>query len=235
VHRLIESVDWAAIDGRAGWYSPEDAAAGMRDLASATTGLAAAKAASRLAAGGILHGHSGAVFPAAVVAAPLLLDIVEHGHPPAKDAAFGLLDEALDCDPFSGHTRIDTPSAKGVPLCCAMAQHIRARRDLLAGRGKAGRSLLARADEHWRFEIHDLVIDDTDMIAFGVVDGVFPDGRHPVELHDAHRIVPLFEAALEYPLDDGSAEACLRLIGVQPDRVRTGTTLCSAICGARVH
>ncbi|MFI0352272.1 hypothetical protein [Actinomadura sp. 9N407] len=231
----IGSVDWASIAGRPDWYDPECAAAGMRELAAATSNLAAAVAATRLRGHGILHDHSGAVFPAAAVAAPLLLDIVERGHPAAKNAAVVLLNDALDFEPFSGYTRIDVPSARAVPLCCAIAECVRARRDLLTGYGKEGRSLLERTAEHWCFAIRELVIDDTDTIAFGFLDGTFPDGHHPAELHDAHRIIPLLEVTLEYPLDDGSAEACLRLVGVPPDHVRTNTLLYSAECGARVH
>ncbi|HEX2313963.1 MAG TPA: hypothetical protein VHJ17_09525 [Thermomonospora sp.] len=226
----IESVDWAAIAGPADRYSPERVAGGMRDLASATSNLAAAKAASLLAGQGILHEHSGAVLPAAVAAAPLLLDIIEHGHPRARNAALGLLEDSLTYDPLNGYTRIDA-----VPLCCAIAGHIRARHDLLTGQGRDGGDLLAKAAEHWRFELRDLVVDDTDMIAFGVLGGVFPGGRHPAELHDAHRIIPLPAVALEYPPEDDSAEACLRLVDVPPDRVRTGAVLYSAVCGARVH
>ncbi|MFB4314896.1 hypothetical protein [Actinomadura sp. 21ATH] len=233
--REIEAVDWATVPGRAGWYEPERAVAGLRDLAAATGGLAAAKAFSLLEGGGILHGHSGAVLPAAAVAAPFLLGIAEHGGPAARRAAVGLLEESLAYDPFDGYTRIDTPQACGVPLCCAVAGHVRARIGAPAALGRDARDLLAMAGEHWRFTVRELAADGTDMIASGVLDGAFPTGRHPVELHDGRRIVPLDGAVLEYPPDDATGEAFLRLAGIPADRVRTGAALFPGACGRRVH
>ncbi|WP_345364034.1 hypothetical protein [Actinoallomurus liliacearum] len=231
----INAVDWAAIPGRAGWYSPECAAAGLRDLASATSNLEAAKAASRLAGGGIIHDHSGAVFPAAVVAAPFLLDILEHGRPKAQGAALDLLSCSLTHEPFAGYTRVDTPSVKGVPLCCAIAEQIRARDDALGAQGHGARSLLADTAEHWRFEVRDVAAEYEATAVFGLLGGTFPDGAHAAELHDGRRIIQLAAVTLEIPPNADSDEACLRLIGVPVDRVRAGAVLYPAVCGERVH
>ncbi|XVQ14255.1 hypothetical protein ACQP1W_17435 [Spirillospora sp. CA-255316] len=53
--------------------------------------------------------------------------------------------------------------------------------------------------------------------------------------HVAGRITAVADAIAEYPLDADTHEGVLRLIGVEPDRVRTGAVLYSAECGARVH
>ncbi|GAA3483362.1 hypothetical protein [Streptomyces yanii] len=231
----IDAVDWAAVPGRAGWYRPGDAASGLRDLASAAGLVAVAEAASRLAGGGLVHGHSGAVFPAAVIAAPILLDIVEGGLPSAGRAALGLLDEALSSYPFAGDTRVGTPYGAAVPLCCALADHIRARRELLAGHGRAGTSLLAEAAGHWRFVIDDCVGTGSDTSAFGVLAGTVPDGSHPAELHTADGVTGLDAVRVEYPPVDASFEACLRVVGAPPGALPAGAVVFPAVCGEREH
>ncbi|WP_329252753.1 hypothetical protein OG417_09475 [Actinoallomurus sp. NBC_01490] len=251
----IEAVDWSVVPGRRQpdlrelgvecgpsrqlpytvWYSPERVADGLRDLAGATSNLQAALAASRLRGGGILHDHSGAVFPAAVVAAPILLDIAEHGHPKARAACLSLLRESLELYPLADYTRIDTISADGVPLCCAIAEHVRTRRDALSAQGPGAKSLLAEAAQHWRFQVDDVVIEHGDVAVFGVLHGAFPDGRQPAEVHDAHRDIGLTDVVLEIPPEYDSPEACLRLIDVPADRVRAGAVLYPAVCGERVH
>lgn len=235
VLEAIDAVDWAAVPGRAEWYRPDNAASGLRGLASAAGLVAVAEAASRLAGGGLVHGHSGAVFPAAVVAAPILLDIVEGGHPSAARAALGLLDEALSSYPFAGDTRIGTPYGAAVPVCCALADHIRARRELLAAHGRAGRSLLADAAGHWRFVIDCCAGAGSDTSAIGVLAGTVPDGSHPGELHTADGVTALESVRVEYPPMDASCEACLRLVGVPPGTLLQGAVVFPAVCGEREH
>ncbi|MFE4663619.1 hypothetical protein ACFRI7_02175 [Streptomyces sp. NPDC056716] len=69
----IDAVDWGSVPGRPGWYEPDRAARGLRALAEAANLPQAAEAGSLLGGGGIVHGHSGAMFPAAVAATPLTL------------------------------------------------------------------------------------------------------------------------------------------------------------------
>jgi hypothetical protein len=170
-----------------------------------------------------------------VVAVPFLLDLVEHDHPKAKDAALDLLWCCLSYEPFVDHNRVDTPSARAVPLCCATAERIRARSGVLTAQGNEARSMLADAAEHWRFAVRDVAADDEDTVVFGPLGGAFPDGAHPGELHVAGRIIQFAAVALEIPPDADSDEAGLRLIGVPVDRVRAGAVLYSATCGERVH
>ncbi|MEU3265617.1 hypothetical protein [Streptomyces bacillaris] len=87
----IGAVDWGALPGPALRYEPDRVAVGLRALATATGPVQAADAGTLLAGGGLVHDHSGEVFPAAVTAAPLLLAIVRHGHPSAGATALGLL------------------------------------------------------------------------------------------------------------------------------------------------
>lgn len=235
VGRAVDAVDWTAIPGPPGRYEPEAAASGLRALAEATTLLQVAAAISCLENTALYHGHSGAVFPAAAVAAPLLLDIVAHAHPRAAGAAIDLLELGLRYEPHAGYTRIDTAEAAQVPLCCAIAEQIRARADLLAGHGEQGRQLLAEAGPHWRFRVHELFAEAQDVVVFGTADGVLPRNRFPVEVHAARRITMVADATADYPPDADTHEGFLRLTAMALDRIRTGAVLYSATCGARVH
>ncbi|MGW0548112.1 hypothetical protein [Streptomyces altiplanensis] len=231
----IDAVDWGAIPGHPDWYEPDRVASGLRALADAANLIQVAEAGSLLDGGGIIHGHSGAVFPAAAVAAPLLLDIAQQGHPAARDAVLSLLDEALSFIPHAGYTRLATPYGKAVPLCCAIADHLRSRADFLAGLGRMGKLLLADAAEHWRFTIRECVTDGDDTAAFGILGGHFPGGVHAAELHVAGSITALDEVALEYSPAKGSLEACLRVIGRHPHELPPGATLLPAECGECVR
>ncbi|WP_246204110.1 hypothetical protein [Streptomyces tailanensis] len=231
----IDAVNWGAVPGHPGWYEPARVARGLRALADAANLVQAAEAGSLLGGGGIVHGHSAAVFPAAAFAAPLLLDIAKQGHPAARDTALGLLDEALSSYPHAGYTRVTTPYGAAVPICCAIAHHLRARAVLLAGLGKRGKALLADAAEHWRFEIRECVADGNDTAVFGALAGCFPDGVHAAELNLAGEFTVLDEVALEYPLTEGSHEACLRVMGRHPGELPPGATLFPAECGELVH
>lgn len=231
----IDAVDWGSVPGHPDRYEPDRAVQGLRALAEAANLPQAAQAGSWLGGGGIVHGHSGAVFPAAVVAVPLLLDIAELGHPAAGATALGLIDEALSCHPHAGYTRVVGPDGSAVPLCCAIAHRLRARTDFLAGLGRRGRSLLADAAVHWRFEVRECVADGSDTAAFGILAGRLPDGVHLAETHRADAGTPLSELTLLYPPVDGSPEACLRVIARQPGEVPPGSVLFPAECGDRAH
>ncbi|MER8073497.1 hypothetical protein ABTZ59_35235 [Streptomyces sp. NPDC094034] len=231
----IKAVDWGSIPGHPDWYEPGRAARGLSALAEAANLVQAAEAGSRLAGGGIVHGHSAAVFPAAVVAAPLLLDIAQQGHPAARDTALNLLDEALSCYPHTGYTRVMAPEGAAVPLCCAIAHHIRARTDFLVGLGKKGKSLLGVAAEHWRFEIRECVTDSGGTAAFGMLAGRLPDGVHAAEMHLAGAVTVLSRLTLEYSPAENSLEACLRVFGRHPGELPPGAMLFPAECGERVH
>ncbi|MEU6666038.1 hypothetical protein [Streptomyces sp. NPDC046727] len=231
----IDAVDWGSIPGHPDWYEPGRAACGLSTLAEATNLVQAAESGSRLAGGGIVHGHSAAVFPAAVVATPLLLDIAQQGHPAARDTALGLLAEALSCYPHAGYTRVMAPDGTAVPICCAIAHHLRARTDFLVGLGKRAKSLLAVAAEHWRFEIRECIADSGGTAAFGILAGCLPDGVHAAEMHLAGAITVLSELTLEYPPVEDSLEACLRVFARHPGELPPGAMLLPAECGERVH
>lgn len=231
----VDAVDWGSVPGHPAWYEPDRVARGLRALADAANLVQAAEAGSLLSGGGIVHGHSAAVFPAAVVAAPLLLDIAQQGHPAARDTALGLLDEALSCYPHAGYTRVVTPDGTAAPLCCAIAHHLRVRADFLVGLGKRGKSLLADAAAHWRFEIRECVVDGGDTAAFGILAGRLPDGVHAAEMHLTGAITVLNELTLEYPPTAGSSEARLRVIARHPCELPPGAVLFPAECGDRVH
>ncbi|MEU0300285.1 hypothetical protein ABZ252_12575 [Streptomyces sp. NPDC006175] len=230
----VDAVAWDSVPGHPDWYEPDRAARGLRALSEATNLVQAAEAGSQLGGGGLVHDHSGAVFPAAVVAAPLLLDIAERGHPAARDTALALLDEALSFRPQAGYTRMDAPGGTEMPLCCALAHRLRERADVLPGLGRRGKWLLADASAHWRFEIRECVAETGDSAAFGLLAGHFPGGVHAAEMHGAGAVTVLGGLVLEYPPTEGSSEACLRVPGRHPDELPPGAVLTPAKCANRV-
>ncbi|WP_240357666.1 hypothetical protein [Streptomyces cavourensis] len=161
----IDAVDWSALPGPALRYEPERVAVGLRALATATGLVQAADAGSLLAGGGLVHDHSGEVFPAAVTAVPLLLAIVRHGHPAAGATALGLLDDALAFATHDASTRVATPYAEAVPICCALADRVRGGAGLLDSSGPEGGRLLADADGHWRFDVEEAVAEGDGALA----------------------------------------------------------------------
>lgn len=146
-----------------------------------------------------------------------------------------LLDEALSCCPHAGYTRVVAADGTAVPVCCAIAHHLRDRTDFLVGLGKRGKSLLADAAAHWRFDIRECVADSGDTAAFGLLAGCLPDGMHAAEMHLAGVITVLSELTLEYPPAKGSLEARLRVSARHPGELPPGAVLFPAECGDRVH
>ncbi|MER5917326.1 hypothetical protein ABT124_45125 [Streptomyces sp. NPDC001982] len=152
----IDAVNWSAIPNptRDQWDDPERVAHALRLLTVSTTANETGDAAALLAGGGFICGHAAMVFPAAYAATPILLDLVRHGQRPRiKDAALGLLSDALGYFPTAGHNRVDTPYGTDVPLCCALARHIRSRHSVLLAHGRSGKRFVAEAELHWRLTI----------------------------------------------------------------------------------
>ena len=134
-------------------------------------------------------GHAAMVFPAAYGATPILLELVEHGQRPRiKDAALGLLSDALTCFPPAGHNRVNTPYDTDVPLCCAIARHIRSRQRALLAYGRRSKTLLAEAELHWRLTIEETEPQaDGTLTALAVLEGAPFHTPTEAELH-----TPLF-------------------------------------------
>jgi hypothetical protein len=231
----VSAVDWHAVPGHPRFYRPETIESGLRDLAAATGTVAAARAASDLDGGSLVHGHSGAVMPAAALAAPTLLDVMEHGHPEARRAAWSLLTDSLRYDPIAGYPRVSASWGLEVPICCAIAHHVHTRREALTALGDLGRSLLADAAEHWLFEIGETTDDGADTIAFGTLHGTVPVGRHEAECHTPAGHVVLGPVCLEYPVVPGEQDGCLRLFDANPRSLPPHAVLLPAECGRRVH
>ncbi|MFD7971379.1 hypothetical protein [Streptomyces clavifer] len=225
------AVRWDAVPGHPEWYEPDRVAEGLRVLAAATNRVQAARAGSLLGCGGIVHDHGGAVFPAAAAAAPLLLDIAQHGHAAARDTVLGLLDEALSFVPQPGYTRVATPHGEAVRICCAVAHHVRSRSGFLAGLGRTGKLLLADAAAHWRFDVQECVADGDDTIAFGWLSGHLPGGTHVAELHGDGTVSELRAVTLAYPTGWDGRENCLRVVGRSPRELPPGVRLFPARCG----
>ncbi|MFF4943533.1 hypothetical protein [Streptomyces rubiginosohelvolus] len=230
----IDAVNWGGLPGPRDLYDPDRVATGLRALATASGLVRAADAGSLLAGGGLVHDHSGAVFPAAVTAAPILLAIVRDGHPEAGATVLGLLDDALAFAVCDRRTRVATSYAEAVPICCALADQLRRDAGLLAASGAEGRRLLADAAHHWRFDVQEAVAEEDGVAAFGVLAGRFPGGTQPAELHRAGHVTPLaVQVAPHYPLSDRSPdEACLRMDGARLDEVAPPAVLFPGRCGS---
>ncbi|TDC15692.1 hypothetical protein E1265_26370 [Streptomyces sp. 8K308] len=233
----IDAVDWSAIPNPT-WHrcgDPERVAHALRLLTVSTTANETGDAASLLADSGFVCGHAALVIPAAYTATPILLDLVEHGQRPRiKDAALGLLSNALDYFPTAGHNRVDTPYGANVPLCCAIARHIRGRRSALLAHGVHGKQLLAEAELHWRLTIEEAELqDDSSLIAIAVLEGA--PFRTPVdaELHTPLK-QPVQHVRINALTADTSGRACIEL-GQAPFEPVPGSALCPFECGRREH
>ncbi|MFF8953513.1 hypothetical protein ACF09I_32620 [Streptomyces sp. NPDC014940] len=243
----INAVDWLAIPTprlhvpRVGrdvpeWFDLRSPAPGLRDLATATNIPAVAEAATYLTSSSILWGHMGAVFPAAVTAAPFLLRIVERDYVHARDAALSLLSNMLDSAPFEGFNRVGAADGSTPALCCAVAELIRARQDHLLPLGKPGRLLLEECSPHWRFEITEVARDGADLIVLGHLGGRIPASGVAGELQRDGMIVRLDLVAPEYLLDGVSGEACLRIERAADElQCVPGAVMFPAECGDYVH
>ncbi|MFH9640659.1 hypothetical protein [Streptomyces globisporus] len=172
-----------------------------------------------------------------MTAAPILLAIVRDGHPDDGATALGLLDDALAFAVGDRRTRVATANAEAVPLCCALAGHLRRHAGLFAASGAEGRRLLADAAHHWRFDVQEAVTDgdgDGDGVAaFGVLAGRFPGGTQPAELHRAGHVTPLaVQVAPYYPLSSHSPDACLSIDGAQLDDIAPPAVLLPSWCNS---
>lgn len=217
---------WAAEQFPQGWQLP-DPVAPLQALATARNQVQVANAVSRLENTSILHGHMAAIFPAAVAAAPFLLEIAEQpdAFPLARRSALGLLSEFLTLAPFAGFNRVD-----GTPLCCAVAELVRTRRAFLHSLGKPGKELLKETDEHWRFEVSEALAEGDQLLAFGGLAGVLPTDAARGEDQRSGTVCAI---SVEYPPVGESGDACLRLEGLA--EVTAGTVLRPAECGEREH
>jgi hypothetical protein len=231
----IEATDWFAIPGYS-FYAPELVTPGLRALSDARSSVQAVTALSALDGGALVHGHSGMTHPAAVTAAPILLDIAEHAHPTAGLAAVTLLEEAMRAAPMAGfHTVITDHGPAAVPLCCAIARQVRARRELIASFGRPAKSALATADAHWRLEITGSVaVDEGSTLLAGRLDGALPNTPEPADLYLRGQVVRLASARPEYT-DGPDGEAAVTAVGWSaPEHPPTGSALTSA-CSDRLH
>ncbi|MFF3412602.1 hypothetical protein ACFYW8_42015 [Streptomyces sp. NPDC002742] len=233
----IDVVNWSAIPNPT-WHrcdDPERVAHALRLLTVSTTANETGDAASLLAGSGFVCGHAAMVFPAAYAATPILLDLVEHGQRPRiKDVALGLLSNALDYFPTAGHNRVDTPYGAGVPLCCAIARHIRHRRSALLAHGIYGKQLLAEAELHWRLTIEEVEPQaDCSLTAIAVLEGAPFQTPVEAELHTPPFEQPVRTVQIDALTADASGGACIEL--GQPSEAAPGSALYPAECGRREH
>ncbi|MFI2201832.1 hypothetical protein ACH47Z_13870 [Streptomyces sp. NPDC020192] len=237
----IDAVNWSALPNPT-WHdgdAPERVAHALRLLAVSTTANETGNAASLLSGAGFVCGHAAMVFPAAHAATPILLDLAEHGQRPRiRDVSVSLLSDALACFPPAGHHRVRTPYGDDVPLCCAIARHIRGRRSALLAHGRHGKQLLAEAGLHWRLTIEETERHpDGSLTALAVLEGA-PFGT-PVdaEVHTSPRAqpAPTAHTRIDDLTTDAAGAAYLHLGRPPAEPLPAGTVLYSAECGLRAH
>ncbi|WP_405991963.1 hypothetical protein [Streptomyces sp. NBC_00986] len=236
----IDAVNWSAIPNPTGDPSddPQRVAHALRLLTVSTTANETGDAASLLAGGGFVHEHSGMVFPAACAATPILLHLVEHGRRPRiRAAALGLVFDALCFLPLAGLNRVDTDHGRNVPLCCAIARHIRTRHPAaLLAHGRYGRKLLAEAELHWRLTIEESELQpDGGLTAIAALEGTPSPTPVEAELHIPPFAQPVLTVRIDALTTDASGAACLHLAPAPSGTVVPGSTLFSAECGLNEH
>ncbi|MFI7499131.1 hypothetical protein ACIBVL_11575 [Streptomyces sp. NPDC049687] len=234
----INAVNWSAIPNptRDQWDDPEGVAHALRLLTVSTTANETGDAAAHLAGRGFVCGHAAMVFPAAYAATPILLGLVEHGRRPRiRDAALGLLSDALGYFPAADHNRVDTPYGTDVPLCCAIARHIRRRRGVLLAHGRSGKRLLTEAEEHWRLTIEETELQpDGSLTAIAFLEGTPFHAPAEAEVHSVPFVRPAPTARVNALTADESGAAWIQL-GQPPSGTIPGCTLYPAECGLREH
>lgn len=223
----IEAVDWDSLPGPPDYYRPAAVREGLRSLACAQGRLEAASAASGLAGGGIIHDHSGTVFPSAVSAAPLLLQIAQASDSAVQEAVLELIEDALNFRPFPGFFRTQNE----VRLCCAITAHIHAHRFALARLGNRSRSLISTAQEHWRIDIQETCDDGADLLVLGTVTGTAAGTPQAVELHTDGGIALLSTMTVEYPTVGEHAQICVRIADPKLPEFHSKAALNKASCG----
>ncbi|GAA1961598.1 hypothetical protein [Catenulispora subtropica] len=231
----IESTDWFAIPGYPKFYEPGVIAPALRALSRSTSAAQAAGAASALSAAGLTHDHSAMVHPAAVAAAPILLDIIEHANPAARSAAIRLLHEGMDYAPLYGFNTVDTGDGFQFPLCCAIARSIRARRPPLTDIGRLGKDLLAVADSHWRLNITEaVVLEESATLVVGTSEGCLPTEPGNADLRIGTETILLESVVGEYQGTDDGEAAMTIFVWVAADGIPPGSVL-SSPCSDALH
>ncbi|MEU8516545.1 hypothetical protein AB0C76_33920 [Kitasatospora sp. NPDC048722] len=222
IFEAIDAVDWDSFPSRRSDIGRTGAL--LRALAGASTLNRAADAMTALLDSALTDDLEGEIFPAAVEAAPILLDIVEHAHRRAGSAALGLLFELLERPPDPSTARVGAPGASGLRSCCAIADLVRGRRAVLSAHRDSGRRLLYLAAAHWRFEVREVLGTDAQGVGvFGVLTGRSPDRPRRAELLFDRGVLGIPEVEVECRPEDESGESFLLLIGIPEEFVAPGT------------
>ena len=239
VLEAVARTEWDAIPGSGSLFTPAVIAPAFAALASATSENEAFIAVRPLANGGLRHDHSGILHPGAVVAAPLLLDLLAELDSDAVLPAFRALLYALlrDSGPWFQEPYAIGPTGGEQLLCCAIADTVRARSALLTSRGQCGLNVLQAANEHWSFTVAEVaeVERPGGTLALGRLTGM-PERKYaPCELRRPHRQIFQLTArvnVLHSPADPStgqptgqSGEALLRIYDIEPDRLQVGDIL----------
>ncbi|GAA4966524.1 hypothetical protein GCM10023205_33950 [Yinghuangia aomiensis] len=156
VLRAVDLMRWNAVPGPSnGVYRPGDCGSALRALAVAEDAAATRESLALLESGGIVHLHSATVYPTAVAAAPILLDIADLAAPAAAAGAASLLEHMLGYEPFPGFERVAVAAGRKIALCCAVARMIREHPGAARGARQIWRPLVEAAAEHRWFDEGD--------------------------------------------------------------------------------
>jgi hypothetical protein len=232
VLEAVRRTDWCAIPGSDVLFVPEVIAPALRALASASSEDEGFAAVRPLANGGLRHDHSGILHPAAVVAAPMLLDIAELSSDAVLPAIEALLQALLrDSCPWSDAPYTVGSAGEERLLCCAIADTVRAHSRMLMSRGQRGLRLVHAANAHWSFTVVEVSEAERagNVLALGDLIGA-PEGRYArCELRRPHSRALQLSARVNvlHPPDGHGGEALLHFHGVEPDQLRVGDVLAS--------
>lgn len=219
----IETIDWAAVPGPAGLYQPGKVALALRALALSTDEASADAAIRPLEDGGLFDRNCGCVHPASLVAAPVLMDIAEHGPAAAFGAVCVLLRGALTGCPW-------VEDGTDALLCCAIAESVRARAALFEARGgQCALNVLKEADAHWALTVSEVAPDQRpgNVLALGKLVGMPGRAYAPCELripgHPARR-VEACATVVSAPAAAGG-EALVRFSFIEEGQIQPGHVL----------
>lgn len=126
----MDAVDWSRITGSR-WYQPEAAQAAADALCDSPSAERAARAVADLRHA-VSNDHAGTLYPAAVPATTVFLEVIADRPGPARQEALDALLDWWGCfiaDP--GFETYDDPEHGPVNVCEGIAERVRAAADML--------------------------------------------------------------------------------------------------------
>src|SRR4051812_46232379 len=126
----VEVIDWSGVAGSR-WYRPELARAAVEALADAASTGQAARAVVMLR-DAVSNDHAGTLYPAAVPATSVFLEVIADRPGPPRDEAFATLLDWWGCFvPDPGFEDYENPVDGPVNVCQGIVERVRAAEGML--------------------------------------------------------------------------------------------------------